>query len=72
MAYSVEKTDLENLWRRTQERLLDEYGEGTYASWLQHLTLIDQQEDCLRLSAPDTFMREWINNNYATKIRTIL
>jgi chromosomal replication initiator protein len=72
MAYSVAKTDLDDLWRRTQDRLLDEYGEGTYASWLQHLSPIDHQEGCLRLSAPDAFMREWIHNNYAAKIQTIL
>jgi chromosomal replication initiator protein len=72
MAYSAAKTDLDDLWKRTQERLLDEYGEGTYSSWLKPLVLIGQQEDCLRLAAPNAFMREWINNNYATKIKTIL
>lgn len=72
MTYSAAKTDLEDLWKRAQERLLDEYGEGTYASWLKPLTIIDQQEGCLRLGAPNAFMREWINNNYAAKIKTIL
>ncbi|MBA3813179.1 MAG: chromosomal replication initiator protein DnaA [Alphaproteobacteria bacterium] len=72
MAYSAAKTDLDDLWKRTQMRLLDEYGEGTYASWLKPLAIIDQQEDCLRLAAPNAFMREWINNNYAAKIKTIL
>lgn len=72
MAYSAAKTDLEDLWKRTQMRLLDEYGEGTYTSWLKPLSLIDQQEGCVRLSAPNDFMREWINNNYAAKIKTIL
>src|SRR5260221_3215568 len=72
MTYSAAKTDLEDLWKRTQERLLDEYGEGTYSSWLKPLSIIDQQEGCLRLAAPNAFMREWINNNYASKIKTIL
>jgi chromosomal replication initiator protein len=72
MAYSSATTDLEHLWKRTQERLLDEYGEGTYSSWLKPLTIIDQKEGCLRLAAPNAFMCEWINNNYAAKIKTIL
>lgn len=72
MAYSAAKTDLEDLWERTQMRLLDEYGEGTYTSWLKPLSLIDQQEGCLRLAVPNDFMREWINNNYASKIKKIL
>lgn len=72
MVYSAAKTDLEDLWKRTQERLLDEYGEGTYSSWFKPLAIIDQQEGCLRLAAPNAFMREWINNNYAAKIKTIL
>lgn len=71
-AQSVAKTDLEALWKRTQERLLDEYGEGTYSSWLQPLSIIDQHEGCLRLAAPNAFMCEWINNNYASKIKTII
>lgn len=71
-AHSAAKTDLETLWKRTQDRLLDEYGEGTYSSWLQPLSIIDQQGGCLRLAAPNAFMREWINNNYAAKIKTII
>lgn len=72
MTYSAAKTNLDDLWKRTQERLLDEYGEGTYSSWLKPLTIIDQQEGCLRLAAPNAFMCEWIKNNYAAKIKTIL
>jgi len=72
MAYSAAKVDLEDLWKRAQERLLDEYGEGTYSSWLKPLSLIDQHEGCLRLAAPNAFMQEWINTNYAAKIKTIL
>lgn len=72
MGYSAAKTDLADLWERAQNRLLDEYGEGTYSSWFKPLTIIDGPEGCLRLAAPTAFMREWVNNNYAAKIKTIL
>lgn len=72
MVSSSAKTDLDDLWERTQNRLLDEYGEGTYSSWLKPLTIIDHQEGCLRLSAPNAFMCEWVTNNYAAKIKTLL
>ena len=72
MGYSVAKTDLEEQWKRIQARLLDEYGEATYSSWLQPLSVVDQQEGCMRLSAPNAFMRDWVKNHYVERVKAIL
>jgi chromosomal replication initiator protein len=72
MGYSTAKTDLEGQWESIQGRLIEEYGEATYASWLKPLYVVDQQKDCLRLAAPNAFMRDWVTNHYAERLKVIL
>jgi chromosomal replication initiator protein len=71
MSYSV-RSDLEGQWQSIQGRLLEEYGEATYASWLKPLCIVDQQKDCIRLSAPDAFARDWVKSHYAERVKVIL
>jgi len=66
------KIDLERQWESIQERLLEEYGEVTYSSWLKPLSVVDQQKDCMRLAAPTAFVRDWVKNNYADRVKVIL
>ncbi len=66
------KIDLEAQWESIQGRLLEEYGEATYSSWLKPLSVIDQQKDSVRLAAPTAFMRDWVKNNYADRVKVIL
>ena len=72
MGYSVARIDLEEQWQRIQTQLLDEYGEATYCSWLQPLSIVDHQEGCIRLAAPNAFMRDWVKNNYAERVKILL
>src|SRR3972149_1504642 len=72
MRYSAAQTDLEEQWRNIQERLLEEYGEATYSSWLKPLSIVDHQKGCLRLGAPNAFMRDWVKNNYAERVKSLL
>lgn len=66
------KIDLEGQWESIQGRLLEEYGEATYLSWLKPLSVVDHQKDCVRLAAPTAFMRDWVKNNYAERVKAIL
>lgn len=72
MENTAVKTDLKAQWKHIQARLLDEYGEATYSSWLKPLCFVDQREDCVRLAAPNAFMRDWVKNHYAERVKTIL
>jgi len=69
---SATKTKLEEQWNRVQAQLLDEYGEATYSSWIKPLSVVDQREGCMRLAAPNAFMRDWVKNHYADRVKTIL
>ena len=71
MNYSV-RSDLEGQWQSIQERLLEEYGEATYSSWLKPLCIVDQQEGCIRLAAPNAFARDWVKSHYAERVKAIL
>ena len=64
-------TDLKEQWERIQTQLLDEYGEATYTCWLKPLSVVDQQEGLIRLAAPNAFMRDWVSNNYAERVKAL-
>jgi chromosomal replication initiator protein len=72
MGYSTVKNDLEEQWEGIQARLLDEYGEATYSSWLKPLSIVNHLEGCVRLVAPNAFTRDWVQNNYAERVKTLL
>ncbi len=71
MECTAAKAELEAQWDRIQSRLLDEYGEATYSSWLKPLSIIDCQKDCVRLGAPNAFMRDWVKNHYINRVKDI-
>ncbi|OJW49072.1 MAG: chromosomal replication initiation protein DnaA [Alphaproteobacteria bacterium 41-28] len=71
MGHTAIQNDLEEQWERIQARLLEEYGEATYSSWLKPLSVVDHQEGRIRLAAPNAFMRDWVSNNYAERVKAL-
>jgi len=60
-------------WQGLKQQLRREVGEAAYRSWLQPLELMDSvAEDEVRLSVPTKFMRNWIENHYGDRIRTLV
>lgn len=72
MAHPSTRAQLEGQWQGIQDLLLEEYGEVTYLSWLKPLSVVDQKLGCFRLAAPNAFMRDWVTNNYAERVKDIL
>jgi len=58
-------------WTRVRAALRAEFGEATYRSWLKSLTLKDAWDGTVRLTVPSRFIRDWVQNNYAERIRAI-
>jgi hypothetical protein len=52
---AIAQENLEKQWENIQPQLLDEYGEGTYTSWIKPLTFMDMKNGCFRLAAPTTW-----------------
>ncbi|WP_169543710.1 chromosomal replication initiator protein DnaA [Sneathiella aquimaris] len=58
-------------WSRVRDRLLDEYGEATFNSWLKNIELDEINGTHVNMSLPTKFLRDWVINNYANRIRQI-
>ena len=62
-------TDMELQWSRVLERLKAECEEGVFNSWFKPLALVNVDEGCAVMAAPTRFMRNWLQSNYAERIR---
>jgi len=58
-------------WTKVRERLRSEYGEATYNSWLKNIDLETISNGHVTMSLPTKFLRDWVINNYANRIRQI-
>jgi chromosomal replication initiator protein len=64
-------TDLDALWRSTQERLRGSVPESTYRLWLEPLKPVGTDSDTLYLEAPEG-IRAWAERRYSALIAAAL
>src|SRR6201996_8009112 len=60
-------TDLESLWRATQERLAESVPESTYRLWLEPLEAVGADSETIYLKAPEG-IRAWAERRYSALI----
>ncbi len=58
-------------WARVRGRLRGEVGEAAFRSWLKPLTLVSIADGAARMAVPTRFMRDWVQSNYADRIRLL-
>jgi chromosomal replication initiator protein len=58
-------------WARVRGRLRSEVGEAAFRSWLKPLTLVSATSSAVRMAVPTRFMRDWVQSNYADRIRLL-
>jgi len=63
---------IRSIWDGVYARLRDEFGEGVYRSWLKPMQLQAYYEGTMEISVPTRFMRDWIQEHYATQILAML
>lgn len=63
-------TDNDN-WERIREKLRTEYGEATFNSWLKNIELEKIDGGKVSMTLPTRFLRDWVFNNYANRIRQL-
>ena len=70
MTEQWEHTDakLAEQWTRIRALLRAEVGDAAFNSWLKPLTLGEILGTRLRIAVPTRFMRDWIEQNYGTKL----
>ena len=59
----------ENAWGRLKKNLKKVNGDIAYNNWLKHLNFLSFEQGILSLSVPTKFLRDWLVNNYADKIK---
>jgi chromosomal replication initiator protein len=62
---------LASQWAQVRGRLRSEFGEATFRSWLKPLTLLGQCEAQISIAVKTRFMRDWISQHYAERIRAL-
>lgn len=55
-------------WTRIRAQLRAEVGDAAFNSWLKPLTLGEMLGNRLRIAVPTRFMRDWIEDNYGTRL----
>ena len=65
------QTSHSDAWNKVRNRLRSEYGEATYNSWLKNIYLETISNGHVTMSLPTKFLRDWVINNYANRIRQI-
>ena len=59
----------ENNWVKIKKNLKDTVGSTNYNNWLKQVSFLSVESDIVSLSVPTKFLRDWIVNNYADKIK---
>jgi chromosomal replication initiator protein len=63
--------DIQSQWARVRGRLRDEFGDAAYRSWLKSMTLCGVGEGRARIGVPTRFLRDWVAQHYADRIRAL-
>ncbi|HEY0524627.1 MAG TPA: chromosomal replication initiator protein DnaA [Stellaceae bacterium] len=63
--------DLQGQWARVRLRLREEFGEAAFRSWLKSMSLAEVVDGRARIGLPTRFLRDWVAQHYADKIRAL-
>ncbi|MGH7088769.1 MAG: chromosomal replication initiator protein DnaA [Stellaceae bacterium] len=58
-------------WARIRAKLRAEFGEPTYRNWLGQMTLAAVEEGRARIALPTRFLRDWVVQHYADRLRAL-
>lgn len=68
---NIQSAEFTEVWGKVRERLRTEYGEATFNSWLKNIDLEKVSNGHVTMSLPTKFLRDWVINNYANRIRQV-
>ena len=63
--------EIQSQWARVRGRLRDEVGDAAYRSWLKSMTLAEFIGGRVRIAVPTKFLRDWVAQHYANRIRVL-
>src|SRR6516225_2788398 len=68
---NLTKETLKSGWARVAQRLKGELGDDLFNSWFARMEAEDFARSQLTVSVPTRFLKSWIENHYATKLRKV-
>jgi chromosomal replication initiator protein len=63
--------DVNEQWNRVRGRLRAEFGDAAFNSWLKPIVLVEVHDGQVIMTVPTRFMRDWVVNHYADRIREL-
>ena len=60
---------VETAWSHVSDRLRASLPEATFSMWFSDVRATDLREGILEISAPGTYVRDWLTRNYLDLIR---
>lgn len=60
------------VWKKAQEKLQDVLTHSVFDLWIEPLTAINLQDDCLYLACPDKYFGAYVAQNFLEKIITVV
>ena len=75
MAQTVTKaseTDWPTIWAAARERMRRDLGDAVFDAWISSLSLVEFANGEIRIGAPRPFARNWVANQYASRIERAL
>jgi chromosomal replication initiator protein len=71
MRQGGQDSQLNAKWARVRGRLRTEFGEQAFRSWLKPLTLVGYANGELRIAVPTRFIRDWVMQHYADRLKNL-
>ncbi len=65
-------TDWPAIWAAARARLRHDLGGPVFDAWLGKLTLLDFESNEIRFGVPKPFVRNWVQNNYSSRLEKAL
>ncbi len=65
----IVEAGMEAEWSGVLDRLRQEFDDSVFNSWFKPLALVNIEDGCAVMATPTRFMRNWLESNYADRIR---
>jgi len=63
---------MEALWEKCLNIIQDKISSQNFDTWIRPIQIISLQDNCIRLSVPNRFFKDWLEENYAALLKDAL
>jgi len=56
---------MSSIWEEVKNHIKRDLPTKSFSLWINPITVLDQEDDCLTLGCPNRFSRDWVKENYS-------